>query len=91
MEISSGLIVYLVLINLIAFILMGTDKKLARRNMRRVPEKVFFSLALLGGGLGVYFGMKNFRHKTKHPTFYIAVPVIIFIEAAVFSYFFLTK
>ncbi len=91
MEIGSGLIVYLILVNLISFILMGTDKKLAAGNMRRVPEKIFFSLALFGGGLGVCLGMKRFRHKTKHPKFYIGIPLIVFVEAAVFSYFFLTK
>ncbi len=91
MEIGSGFIVYLVLVNLIAFILMGADKELAKENLRRIPEKVFFTLALFGGGLGVYFGMKRFRHKTKHPTFYIGIPAVVLIEAAVFSYFFLTK
>lgn len=91
MEIGSGFIVYLILVNLISFILMGIDKKLAARNMHRIPEKVFFSLGLAGGGLGVFFGMKRFRHKTKHPKFYIGIPLIVFVEAAVFSYFFLTK
>lgn len=91
MEIGSGLTVYLLLVNLIGFVLMGADKRLAMENLRRIPEKLFFTLALLGGGLGVYFGMKRFRHKTKHASFYIGVPAIVLIEAALFSYFFLTK
>lgn len=90
MQTYGVFIVYIILINLTAFILMGADKKFAIGAMRRIPEKVFFTLAVLGGGPGVYMGMKRFRHKTKHPSFYVGIPVIIIIEAAVLFYFFLT-
>lgn len=91
MEIGSGILIYLSAVNLIAFILMGSDKKFAVENMRRIPEKVFFTLAIAGGGPGVYLGMKRFRHKTKHPAFYIGVPLIVLTEAGLIGYFFFKK
>ena len=48
------------------FFTMGADKRFARREMRRVPEKRLFLYALLGGAPGGLLGMYAFRHKTKH-------------------------
>lgn len=56
---------------------MGRDKYLARRNRWRIPEKWFFTLAFLGGALGAFLGMRVFRHKTKHKTFVIGIPLLL--------------
>ena len=62
-------VLYLVLINLAAFLLMGIDKFRARRELWRIPEKVLFGSALLGGSVGAIAGMFFFRHKTRHLSF----------------------
>lgn len=68
---------WLLLANLLAFALMGFDKRRARRGGRRVAELTFFSLALLGGSLGAILGMYAFRHKTRHWYFRCGLPAIL--------------
>lgn len=76
-------IAYIVIINLIGFMIMGVDKKKARIGAWRIPEKVLFGTALLGGGLGAWIGMYVFRHKTKHWYFKYGLPVIFIVELLV--------
>ena len=72
--------VYLLAINVAAFLLMGTDKKRAIAQKRRIPEKTLFLAALLGGSLGAYMGMQSFRHKTRHLKFTIGLPAILLLH-----------
>ena len=74
------LIAYLLLINAASLLIMLIDKRKAIKNRWRIPEKTMFTVAVLGGSLGVYAGMQLFRHKTKHAKFYIGVPVILAIQ-----------
>lgn len=60
------LILVLVAVNIIAFILTGTDKWLAKTKRRRLPERVMIQMTALGGGIGVLSAFYTFRHKTKH-------------------------
>ena len=77
---------YLVVINLIAFVLYGIDKKRAIRNEHRIRESALLWIARLGGAIGSWLGIKIFRHKTKHTKFRIVVPLwmIIWVIAVVF-------
>ncbi len=77
MEIS---LIYLLLVNAAAFLLMLSDKHRARKNLWRIPERVLLSAAVLGGSLGAIAGMKLFRHKTRHAKFYIGLPLILAIQ-----------
>ena len=78
---------YLLIINLIAFVLYGIDKKRAIRNEYRIRERTLLWLARLGGGIGSWLGLKLFRHKTKHTKFRIVVPlwIVIWIVAIVLA------
>lgn len=71
------------LLNLYSFLLMGHDKSLARKKAWRIPEARFFTLALLGGALGIWFGMRVFHHKTKHNQFVYGIPLAFLIHCAV--------
>lgn len=73
--------VYYIAINLAAFVFYGADKFFAKKGMWRVPEKTLFGLAFLGGGFGALLGMEVFRHKTKHMSFKILVPLSCVIHA----------
>ena len=68
--------------NVIAFVLMGVDKIKAKMDKRRIPEKVLFLLAVLGGGLGGTVGMLSFRHKTKHWYFAVGFPALAILQLA---------
>lgn len=71
------LLVYLLLINAAAFVLMLADKRKAKRGAWRIPEKTLLGMAAIGGSVGAIAGMYVFRHKTKHPKFYIGLPLIL--------------
>lgn len=68
---------YLVFINLLAFWLMAADKRRARRGAWRIPERVLFASALLGGSAGAWLGMRLFRHKTRHARFAVGIPLLL--------------
>ena len=80
-------ILYLVLINVIAFLLMGIDKGRAVRHRWRIPEKTLFLSALLLGSIGANLGMQVFRHKTKHKSFVFGMPLILIMQTAAVLYF----
>ena len=74
------LITYIIVINLIGFILMGIDKRRAIHNRWRISERTLFLIALLFGCVGVQIGMYVFHHKTRHPSFRIGLPVILALQ-----------
>ena len=80
-------IIYLFIINAAAFVLMLADKMKAKRGAWRIPEATLMGVAAIGGSFGAYFGMKTFRHKTKHPKFYIGLPVLMAIHAVLIALF----
>lgn len=71
---------FLAAVNLLAFILMGADKRRARRSLRRIPERALFLAALIGGSVGAIAGMYAFRHKTKHLHFVLGLPSILLLQ-----------
>lgn len=74
------LILYLILVNAVSFLLMLADKYKAKRNLWRIPEATFMTLAVLGGSFGCLTGMYAVRHKTKHLKFTVGIPCILTIQ-----------
>lgn len=74
------LIIYLVIINLIAFLTFGADKRRARKDKWRVRERTLFLLAIIGGSVGALLGMYVFHHKTKHWYFCVGIPAILVLQ-----------
>lgn len=62
--------IYFGVMSLLAFVLYGVDKGLAKGDMRRIPEKVLLLISFLGGALGGNIGMSVFRHKTRGEHWY---------------------
>lgn len=73
-------ILYLILVNLGLFVVMGYDKLASKRGEWRIPERTLFLLAAIGGSVGGICGMRFFRHKTKHAFFAIGFPCILAIQ-----------
>ena len=71
---------WLMLMSLVLFAVMGADKRRAKSGSWRVPEKTLFLLALLGGAPGGVLGMRVFRHKTKHWTFAWGFPSLALLQ-----------
>lgn len=80
--------IYLVVINFITFLIYAVDKDKARKGKWRVPESTLLLFAAIGGSVGALLAMLLLHHKTKHPKFYILVPLflVIHIAIAVFAY-----
>ncbi|MBE5874079.1 MAG: DUF1294 domain-containing protein [Lachnospiraceae bacterium] len=76
------LLIYIVVMNVIGFVIMGVDKKRAIRGAFRISEASLFFVALIGGSLGSIVGMQHFRHKTKHWYFKYGMPVILMVQIA---------
>ena len=77
---TKFMIIYLLIINLAGFLMMAVDKRKAKKDRWRIPEKNFFIVALLGGSLGCYLGMQVFHHKTLHKTFAFGMPAILVMQ-----------
>lgn len=80
------LLIYLAAINIIGMAIMAIDKGKAKRQSNRISEKTLFTVALVGGSIGVKLGMELFRHKTKHNKFVYGIPAIIILQLALLIY-----
>ncbi len=76
------IITYLLVLNLISFLVMGNDKRKSKKHGFRTPESVLFILAIMGGSIGSIAGMSIFRHKTKHWYFVVFMPLILILQIA---------
>ena len=90
MNTLGWIIGYVILINLLGFVIMGLDKSRARNHDWRIAESTFFIIAVIGGSLGCILGMYTFRHKTKHWYFKWGLPLIFIIELTIVAYIFLS-
>ena len=80
------LLYYLIAINAITFITYGIDKWKARKNKWRIPESTLLLLAVFGGSIGAFLGMRVWRHKTMHKKFKYGIPSILIIQVGILLY-----
>lgn len=84
--ISLSLLYYLIAINAITFIIYGIDKWKARKNKWRIPESTLLLLAVFGGSIGAFLGMRVWRHKTMHKKFKYGIPSILVLQIGLLLY-----
>ena len=77
---------YLLAINAVAFIVYGIDKYKARKAKWRISEATLLSLAVIGGSIGAWTGMRVWRHKTMHKKFKYGIPAILLMQIALMTY-----
>lgn len=82
MNVVTLLTTYIVVINLIGFIVMGMDKRRAKKHAFRIPEATLFTIAIIGGSIGSIIGMRYFHHKTRHWYFVYGMPFILILQIA---------
>ena len=78
----------LIIINLITFLLYGIDKLKAKKGKWRISEATLLLLAVIGGSIGAWLGIKILHHKTLHKKFKYGIPLIIFAQIVVAIYMF---
>ena len=85
--IQEAVIYYLLIINIVTFLVYGIDKWKARKAMWRIREASLLMLAVLGGSIGAWLGMKVWHHKTQHKKFRYGIPAIIIIQLVIIGFF----
>ena len=84
-------LIYLAVINVVTFFMYGIDKWKAKKSKWRIRETALLGLAVLGGSIGAWLGMKVWHHKTLHKKFKYGVPTIIIVQLALIVYFIISK
>lgn len=77
------ILIYFAVITFLTFFLFGVDKRRARQNRWRIPEKTLFVLAALGGSIGAIAGMWIYHHKTRHWYFKYGMPAILLAQLVI--------
>lgn len=80
MNVITVLLCYYLLVNLLGFYAMYTDKLRAKKRAYRIPEATMFIIAIIGGSIGCILGMYTFRHKTRHWHFVYGMPLILILQ-----------
>lgn len=76
---------WLLILNILSYQVMASDKRKAKKNSRRVPERTLFTWAAVGGALGIWIAMQKKRHKTQHVSFRFGIPALLLLNAAVYG------
>lgn len=74
------ILIYLVTINVATFFTYGIDKWKAKKSLWRIRESALLGLAILGGSIGAWLGMKVWHHKTMHKKFKYGIPLILIAQ-----------
>ncbi len=77
---------YLVTVNIITFATYGIDKLKAKKGKWRISEATLLLMAVIGGSIGAWAGMKTWHHKTMHKKFTIGIPLLLFLQLALIVY-----
>ena len=84
--IANALLYYLIVINVVTFLVYGIDKVKAKRGYWRISEATLLMLAVIGGSIGALLGMKVWHHKTMHKKFKYGLPLILLGQIALLVY-----
>lgn len=85
------LLIWMGVLSILAFVLYGWDKALAKLRRRRIPEAALLGCALVGGGAGALLGMALFRHKIRKGAFRYGVPLMLCVQAGLLTFAVITS
>ena len=77
---------YLLAVNITSFLLYGIDKYKAKKGRWRISEATLLLMAVIGGSIGAWAGMRLWHHKTMHKKFKYGIPIIIILQVALAVY-----
>ena len=83
---ANALLYYLIVINIVTFLVYGIDKWKAKQGSWRISEATLLILAAIGGSIGALLGMKIWHHKTMHKKFKFGLPLIFIIQILIIGY-----
>ena len=82
---AETLLYYLIAINIVTLIVYGIDKVKAMKGKWRISEATLLLLAIIGGSVGAWLGMKTWHHKTMHKKFKYGLPLILLVQIALIA------
>ncbi len=82
MIIEQLILIYLIAINVVTFFAYCIDKWKAKRSKWRISEATLLGMAVIGGSIGAWLGMRVWHHKTMHKKFQFGIPLIIVVQIA---------
>ena len=82
---------YLLVVNTLTFLLYGIDKYKAKKARWRISEATLLMMAVVGGSIGAWAGMRLWHHKTMHKKFKYGIPLIILLQIALVFYLYNLK
>ena len=77
---------YLLAINIVSLFLYSIDKYKAKKNKWRISEATLLMMAVIGGSIGAWVGMRLWHHKTMHKKFKYGIPIIIIMQVSLVVY-----
>lgn len=77
---------YLLAVNITSILLYGIDKYKAKKGRWRISEATLLLIAVIGGSIGAWTGMRLWHHKTMHKKFKYGIPIIIILQVAIAVY-----
>ena len=77
---------YLLAVNMTSFLVYGIDKYKAKKGRWRISEATLLLMAVIGGSIGAWVGMRIWHHKTMHKKFKYGIPIIIILQVALAVY-----
>ena len=77
---ANALLYYLIVINILTFVVYGIDKWKAKQGSWRISEATLLLLAVIGGSIGALLGMQVWHHKTMHKKFKYGLPLILLVQ-----------
>ena len=77
---------YLLAINIVSFFLYGIDKYKAKKGRWRISEATLLMMAVIGGSIGAWAGMRLWHHKTMHKKFKYGIPIIFILQVCLVVY-----
>ena len=82
MSTKQIILIYLIAINVVTFFAYGIDKWKAKRTKWRISEATLLGMAVIGGSIGAWLGMRVWHHKTMHKKFQLGIPLVIVVQIA---------
>lgn len=80
---NDFVVIYSIMINIMTFILFKYDKYCAQHKKWRIPEITLLLFSLCGGAAGAMLAMYAFKHKTKHATFQVCIPLFLLAQMTI--------
>ena len=85
-DMMNIILYYLLAVNIATFLLYGIDKYKARKGRWRISEATLLMMAVIGGSIGAWSGMRLWHHKTMHKKFKYGIPIIIILQVTIAVY-----